>query len=69
MTRRLNLYIFTFELVTRSWKLKVSLRVTNSKIKVLFFYFLVTNSKLKNKELHFELLTRSRKIKKFTSSY
>ena len=29
----------------------------------------VTNSKLKNKNLHFELLTRSRKINSYTSSY
>ena len=29
----------------------------------------VTNSKSKNKNFHFELLTRSRKIKSFTSSY
>ena len=42
-------------------------RVTDSKIKLLFFYFRVTNSKLKNKKLHFELLTRSQKIKRFTS--
>ena len=29
----------------------------------------VTNSKSKNKKLHFQLLTRSRKIKSYTSSY
>ena len=29
----------------------------------------VTNSKSKNKNLHFELLTQSRKIKSYTSSY
>ena len=29
----------------------------------------VTNSKSKNKNFHFELLTRSRKIKSYTSSY
>ena len=29
----------------------------------------VTNSKLKNKKLRFELLTRSREIESFTSSY
>ena len=33
----------------------------------LVFYFRVTNSKLKNKKLHFELLTRSWKTKSYTS--
>ena len=31
----------------------------------MFFYFRVTNSKLKNKKLHFKLLTQSQKLKKF----
>ena len=42
--------------------------VTNSKVSLLFFYFRVTNSKLKNKKFHFELVTRSRKLKIYTSS-
>ena len=50
-------------------KSNILIRVTNSKIKFLFLYFRVTNSKLNNKKLHFELLTRSRKIKSYTSSY
>ena len=40
-------------------KYKISLRVTNSMVKLLFFRFRVTNSRLKNKKLHFELLTRN----------
>ena len=53
-----------FELITQQFLLKSSfelltqLRVTKSKIKLLYFYFRLTNSKLKNKKLHFELLTR-----------
>ena len=43
----------------RSYAKDVTLRVTNSKMKLLFFYFRVTDSKLKNKKLHFELLTQS----------
>ena len=39
-------------------KYKISLRVTNSMVKLLFFRFRVTNSRLKNKQFHFELLTR-----------
>ena len=35
------------------------MRVTNLNIKLLLFYFRVTNSKMKNKKLHFELLTQS----------
>ena len=33
-------------------------QVTNSMIKLLYFCFQVTNSRLKNKKIHFELLTR-----------
>ena len=52
----------------------VTLRVTNSKVfietfKLLFFYFRVTNSKLKNKKIYFELLTQNVKIKSFISSF
>ena len=36
----------------------IKLRVTNSKVKLLLFYFRVADSKLKNKKFHFELLTR-----------
>ena len=39
-------------------KYQIKLRGSNSKFKLLIFYFRVTNSKLKNKKLHFELLTR-----------
>ena len=45
--------------------MKVSLRVTNSKIKLLVSYFQFTNSNLKNKKLQFELLTRSQNIFNF----
>ena len=34
------------------------LRFTNSMVKLLFFLFRVTNARLKNKKLHFELLTQ-----------
>ena len=44
-------------------KYQIKLRVTNSKIKLLFFYFRFTNSKSKNKKLHIELPTRSQKLK------
>ena len=35
---------------------KVSLRVSNSMAKFLFYNFRVTNSRLKNKNFHFQLL-------------
>ena len=35
----------------------ISLQVTNSMVKLLFFCFLVTNSKLNSKKFNFELLT------------
>ena len=38
-------------------------------VKLLFYHFRVTNSRIKNKNFHFELLTQSWKIKSFTSSY
>ena len=41
-----------------SWKQKISLCVANPKIKLLVFYFQVTNSKSKNKKFNFESLTR-----------
>ena len=44
-------------------KNKVSLRVNNSMAKRLFYHFRVTNSRLKNKNFHFELLAWSWKIK------
>ena len=50
---------YEIELRGRVTQNDVTLRVTNSKVQLLFFYFRVTNSKLKNKKLHFELLTRS----------
>ena len=65
--RKIKNYTSSYQLEVQ--KSKVSLRVTKSKIKLFFFYFLVTNLKSKNKKLHFELLTRSGKIKSYTSSY
>ena len=64
LTRRFNFYFSSFELLTRTGKVKISLRITSTKIKLLFFYFRVTDSKLKNKISNFELLTQSQKIKK-----
>ena len=64
LTQRFNFYFSSFELLTRTWKVKISLRITSTKIKLLFFYFRVTDSKLKNKISNFELLTQSQKIKK-----
>ena len=49
--------------------IEVSNSRANSKIKLLFLYFRVTNSKSKNKKLHFGLLNRSLKLKRYTSSY
>ena len=49
--------------------MKNLLWVTNSIVELSLFQLRVTNSKLKNKKLHFELLTRSWKIKSYTSSY
>ena len=60
---------YKIELRNRVKQIDVTLRVTNSKVQLLFFDFGVTNSKLKNKKLRLELLTRSRKIKSSTSSY
>ena len=39
-------------------KYLISIRVTNSVVKLLFFRFRVTNSRFKNKKFHFELPTR-----------
>ena len=50
------------ELRNRIIQNDVTLRVTNSKSRV-------TNSKSRNRKLYFELLTPSRKIKSYTSSY
>ena len=60
---------YKIKLRNRVKQTDVTLRVTNSKVQLLFFDFRVTKSKLKNKKLRFELLTRSQKIKSFTSSY
>ena len=38
--------------------ISISLRVTNSTVKLLLFFFRVTNSKLRNKRIQFELLSR-----------
>ena len=57
------------ELRNRVTQNDVTLRVTNSKSKNKEVSLPVTNSKSKNKKFHFELLTRSRKIKSYTSSY
>ena len=47
-----------------SYEIELRNRVTQNDVTLR-----VTNSKSKNKKFHFELLTRSRKIKSYTSSY
>ena len=47
-----------------SYEIELRNRVTQKDVTLR-----VTNSRLKNKKLHFELQTRSRKIKSYTSSY
>ena len=47
-----------------SYEIELQNRVTQNDVTLR-----VTNSKSKNKKFHFELLTRSRKIKSYTSSY
>ena len=47
-----------------SYKIELRNRVTQNNVTLR-----VTNSKSKNKKLHFELLTQSRKMKSYTSSY
>ena len=56
------------ELRNRVTKNDVTLRVTNSRI-FTEIQLRATNLKWKNETLHFKLLTRSRKIKSYTSSY
>ena len=65
LARKLNFTCVTFELLIRSWKIKsytssyyvkvgkylISLRVTNSMVKLLFFRFWVTNSSFKKKNI------------------
>ena len=43
-------------------KYKNLLRVTNSIVELFLFHFRVTNSKVKNKKLPFELLIHGQKI-------
>ena len=45
-------YTSSYELEVE--KYLISLQVTNSKVKLLFFYFRVTNLRLKNEKIHFE---------------
>ena len=59
LTQWLNFCFSTFELLTPNWKAKNSLRITNSKVKLLFLHFWLNNSKLKNKKMHFGLLFQS----------
>ena len=59
---------YEVELQNRVKQNDVTLRVTNSKVFIRFF-FRVTKTKLKNKIFPFELLTRSRKMKSYTLSY
>ena len=47
-----------------SYEIELRNRVTQNDVTLR-----VTNSKLKNKKLHFELLTQSQKMKSCTSSY
>ena len=75
LTRWLNFYFFTFRLLTHdewlgSEKQNILLRVTNSKLKFLFFRFWVTKShfdlltaKLKKKNLDLELPESSKTLK------
>ena len=44
-----------FEVLTRSWKEKVSFRVTNAKFKNKKFHFELTNSQVENKKIHVKL--------------
>ena len=79
LIQRLNLYFSTFELLTRSRKIKSLFSSCNSKLKskrakvtnllekFLFFHFWGTNSKLKKRKLYFELLIQ--KIKKTKSCF
>ena len=48
VTRKLNFCFLTSELLIRSWKIKISPRLTNSMVKLSFFHFWVSNSNLKN---------------------
>ena len=59
VTRWLNFYFPTFDLLTQSWKQKTSLWVTTSMVELLFFHFLVIKSNLENRKFYFELLTWS----------
>ena len=63
LTRWLNFYFYTFVLLTRSWKIKsfTSSYLLQIEKKVLLWD---TNSKLKNKRFHFELINHL-KNKKF----
>ena len=47
-----------------SYKIELQNRVMQNDVTLR-----VTNSKSKNKKFHFELVTRSRKIESYTSSY
>ena len=47
-----------------SYEIELRNRVTQNDVTLR-----VTNSKLKNKKLHFELLTQSQKMKSYTWSY
>ena len=47
-----------FKLLIRSWKIFNFTSVTNSAVKLLFFRFRVTNSRLKTDKFRFGLLTR-----------
>ena len=46
---------FLFEVLTQSWKEKVSFRVTNSKFKNKKFHFDLTNCQVENKQIHVKL--------------
>ena len=68
LTRRLNFYFSNFELLTRCWKilnftssyqLEVEKWRVSVRFELLFYRFRVTNSRLKNKKFHLELLARS----------
>ena len=58
LTRKFNFYYSTFELLTRSWKTKSCNTSYWLEVGKYLISFRVTNSRLKNKKNHFELLTR-----------
>ena len=83
LTLSINFNFFTFELLNRSWKTKSNTLSYQLEVKKWKVTLQVTNSKSRNKKIHFELLTqrlnffcftfelltRSQKTKSYTSIY